>query len=336
MKLSEKQSKNERILDIYSRLVEGKVINKAEEAVKYGVNERSIQRDIDDIRAFLAKPGINTGRTIIYSRQRKGFVLDGYESPLMDNSEILAVAKILLDSRAFSKVKIDSILNKLIAGCVPLENMKIVTELLANERFHYVEVQNKIESTDLIWKIGKEIKNTNLVEITYNTQSETKRQKSYIIQPLAIIFSDFYFYLNGFIVEKNSKGDYIQKYNHPTTFRIDRIKKFKNLKIKFKIPYADRFEEGKFRNRLQFMFSGELIRFQFKYYGKNIEHILDKLPTALIKDEYEEYKIIEAEVYGKGLILWILAEGPYAEIIKPVALREEVKSVLTEMIARYQ
>ena len=49
----DKQSKNARVLDLYERLCAGKVINKAEESRRFGVDERSIQRDIDDIRAFL-------------------------------------------------------------------------------------------------------------------------------------------------------------------------------------------------------------------------------------------------------------------------------------------
>lgn len=39
----------------------------------------------------------------------------------MSNSEILAVAKILLESRAFTKEEMDSILNKLVEECVPLK-----------------------------------------------------------------------------------------------------------------------------------------------------------------------------------------------------------------------
>ena len=48
-----KESKNYRILNIYIRLCEGRILNKKEEAERFGVDERSIQRDIDDIRAFL-------------------------------------------------------------------------------------------------------------------------------------------------------------------------------------------------------------------------------------------------------------------------------------------
>ena len=49
----EKESKNFRTLDMFVRLCEGKTVNKAEEAWRFNVDERSIQRDIDDIRAFL-------------------------------------------------------------------------------------------------------------------------------------------------------------------------------------------------------------------------------------------------------------------------------------------
>ena len=41
------------MLGIYTKLMNGCLVNKVEEAQNYGVNERSIQRDIDDIRNFL-------------------------------------------------------------------------------------------------------------------------------------------------------------------------------------------------------------------------------------------------------------------------------------------
>ena len=48
-----KNDKIERVLGIYTKLLNGYLINKSEEARNYGVNERSIQRDIDDIRNHL-------------------------------------------------------------------------------------------------------------------------------------------------------------------------------------------------------------------------------------------------------------------------------------------
>lgn len=141
-----KSSKNIRILDIYARLCEGRPVNKAEDAKKFGVDERTIQRDIDDIRIFLDERRTSyspDGRAVIYDRASKSFVMAGAEGAMMSNSEILAVSKILLGSRAFTKKEIDTILRKMIEGCVPLKNMKLVKELISNEQFHYVELHHK-------------------------------------------------------------------------------------------------------------------------------------------------------------------------------------------------
>lgn len=42
-----KNGKIERVLGIYTKLLNGYIVNKAAEANEYGVNERSIQRDVD-------------------------------------------------------------------------------------------------------------------------------------------------------------------------------------------------------------------------------------------------------------------------------------------------
>ena len=42
-----------RVLDLYQRLQNGEIVNKSNAAVQYTVNERSIQRDIQDIRTFM-------------------------------------------------------------------------------------------------------------------------------------------------------------------------------------------------------------------------------------------------------------------------------------------
>ena len=42
----------DRMLEMYARLAEGKMIYKFEEAMHYKCSPRSIQRDIDDLRSF--------------------------------------------------------------------------------------------------------------------------------------------------------------------------------------------------------------------------------------------------------------------------------------------
>ena len=81
-----------RVLQIYSKLSEGYVVNKAEEAARYGVNERSIQRDIDHIRNFLDEDSERTGivNSVVYDRTAKGYRLETiYQMRLLSESVLV-------------------------------------------------------------------------------------------------------------------------------------------------------------------------------------------------------------------------------------------------------
>ena len=333
-----KESKNYRTLDMYIRLCEGKTINKAEESRKFEVDERSIQRDIDDIRSFIEDKRLSAGdvREIIYDRAKKGFVLIGEEPSMMTNSEILAVSKILLESRAFTKRELKTILDKLVEGCVPLKNMKIVSDLISNEKYHYVELDHKEYIQDKLWEIGSDVYEHNLVSLRYARANAPRESIKRVVEPVAILFSEYYFYLNAYIVEKDETGKYVHKYSYPAIFRIDRIKNYKNLDEKFKVSYANRFEEGEFRKRVQFMYAGKLQSVRLKFYGENPEPILDRLPTARVIEQYDNECTIEAEVYGKGIIMWLLSQGSKVEVLRPESMREEMKQVLQDMLKLYE
>ena len=296
-----KETKKYRTLDMYVRLCEGKIINKAEEAKRFGVDESSIKRDIDDIRTYIEEKRVSSGdtREIVYERTKKGFIMIGDEPSMMTNSEILAVSRILLESRAFTKREIKIILDKLVEGCVPLKNMKLVSDLISNEKYHYVELNHKEYIQDKLWDIGSDIIERNLISIRYARGNAPRESIKRIVEPISIMFSEYYFYLNAFIVEIDDLGKYVHKYNYPAIFRIDRIKNYKRLDVKFKSSYANRFEEGEFRKRIQFMYAGKLLNIRLKYYGENPEPILDRLPTARVVEQYERESVIEAEVYGK-------------------------------------
>ena len=135
MQEENKGDKIRRVLQLYAKLSDGYVINKAEEAAYYGVTERSITRDIDDIRNFLDEDSERTGivNNVVYDRMAKGYRLETLYKIRLQNSEVLALCKILLDSRAFTKNEMVSMLDKLITCCVPKVNQKRVKELIQNE-----------------------------------------------------------------------------------------------------------------------------------------------------------------------------------------------------------
>ena len=337
--MKNRHSKNSRTLSIYIRLCAGKLINKAEEANRFGVDERSIQRDIDDIRAFLEDQKTERStesREIIYDRVHKGFTMTGADGSAMTNSEILAVSKILLESRAFSKKEMDTLLGKLIEGCVPLRNMKLVSDLIANEKYHYVELTNPSYDRDSLWNLGVAVRNHNLLEISYHRAEAVDECVKRMIEPVGIVFSEYYFYLNAFLVEKDASGKYVHKYSYPAVFRVDRIISIRETGQKFKVPYNGRFEEGEFRKRVQFMYGGELMRVKFRFYGGSAEAVMDRLPTAKIVSRQQDQYEIEAEVFGKGIMMWLLSQGEKVEVLSPEWLREEMKGTLEKMVERYK
>ena len=118
--------KYKRILQLYTRLLKGEVINKAKEAAAANVTERSIQRDLDDLRAFFDEQAANgkDSYELVYSRKEHGYLLHTKEAPTFTDSEVLAVCKILLESRAFRKDELEPMLRKLINNGVPREKQR--------------------------------------------------------------------------------------------------------------------------------------------------------------------------------------------------------------------
>ena len=306
-----------RVLQIYAKLSDGYVVNKAEEAARYGVNERSIQRDIDHIRNFLDEDSDRTGvvNSIIYDRNAKGYRLETLYKIRLQNSEVLALCKILLDSRAFTKAEMVEMLDKLITCCVPKINQKRVKDLISNEEFHYVEPRHKTKFTDRMWELGQAISESRYIEVDYY-RTKDKQTVQRKLKPVAILFSEYYFYLTAFIDDKDIQKNFdVINDSFPTIYRIDRIKSLKVLDERFHIPYSSRFEEGEFRKRIQFMYGGKLQKVMFKYCGADVDAVLDRLPTANIVNEDDGTFTISAEVFGKGIDMWLRSQGDNVQLI---------------------
>jgi len=311
MQLEDKGDKIKRVLQLYAKLTDGYIVNKAEEAQNYGVNERSIQRDIDDIRNFMDEDSERTGvsNTVVYDRIERGYRLETLYKIRLSNSEVLALCKILLDSRAFTKKEMKEMLNKLITCCVPKSNQKLVRDLIKNEEFHYVEPRHKTKFIDKMWDLGQALRESRYIEISYKRLKE-KKTVDRKVKPVAIMFSEYYFYLAAFIEDEDVRKDFdVINDSFPTIYRIDRIKELKVLDERFNIPYSSRFEEGEFRKRIQFMYGGKLRKVKFKYKGLDIDAIMDRLPTAKILKEEKDGYLVEAEVFGDGIDMWLRSQG---------------------------
>ena len=61
------------------------------------------------------------------------------------------------------------------------------------------------------------------------------------------------------------------------------------------------------------MYGGRLQKIRFKYTGSSIEAVLDRLPTAQIVETDEDGWVVSAEVFGKGIDMWLRSQGTYIE-----------------------
>ena len=143
-------------------------------------------------------------------------------------------------------------------------------------------------------------------------ERQIRRYKKKLIdkKQAAIAFSQ------AFIEDEDVKADFdVIDDAFPTIYRIDRIAGYKVLDKQFKIPYGNRFKEGEFRKRIQFMYGGKLQKVKFRYKGSSVEAVLDRLPTAKILEEKDGVYTISAEVFGKGIDMWLRSQGDMVEVI---------------------
>lgn len=309
----------DRLLAMYAQLAEGKPLYKAREAVKYNCSLRSIQRDIEDLRSFFADRSETTGvvQELIYDRKLNAYRLVPPLRNLLTNEETFAVLKVLLESRSLTKAELFPILEKLISCCVPQDNRRQVTDLIANEKYHYVEPRHKKEILEKMWNLSAAIRAHKEIKITYMRQSGD--DVSRVLKPVGIMFSEFYFYLVGFIDKENQLEKIkfeVENDPFPTIYRIDRIKEYAVTDRHFNVPYQNRFEEGEFRKRVQFMYGGKLQKIKFWYKGPSVEAVLDRLPTAKILQHDGSGYLISAEVFGKGINMWLRSQGDMVEMVE--------------------
>ncbi|WP_442486245.1 helix-turn-helix transcriptional regulator [Fusobacterium necrophorum] len=306
--------KNHRILKLYDKLLNNEEINLDRIAQEENISKRTIERDIADIKNHLVLQG--EGKEFFFDKKIKKYTLTNNNNDKFTKSEALAISKILLHSRAFLKNEMYILVDKLLKQCTLKEDYKELEAMIKNEKFLYMELTNKRSFIADLYTYGKAIQNKNKMKIRYIKTNKELVER--IIQPVGLMFSEFYFYLLGHIENIDKKEHFENKDDiFPTIYRVDRILKFEVLKEKFtNIYYNNRFQEGKFRKQIHLMTGGKLRKVEFFYKGTSIEAVLDKIPTAKIMKKSEQGYWIAAEVFGNGFDRWLKILGDEVEITK--------------------
>lgn len=316
--------KQDRTLEIFFRGLRGEDLAVSRLADEYDVSTKSITRSLNDIKAFLANHRELVGNTgLDYSYQDKCYRL--YMDDFLSNKELFALIEVIISSRAFSKKELLTLTDKLKRFTTADDRPKL-TRLIQKEIYHYSEVWRDCDSVeDTLWQLVNVIDEKR--EITVEYYRADRNWKVHRLRPVSLMFSDYYFYMIAFEADGDAT---IPKY-----FRVDRIKRITEHRKTFTISDAPDFDEGLLRSRSLFMWPGKLRTIRFEYTGPSVQAALDKLPTAKIIDRCRNGYVLEADVYGDGIRMWLLSQGSWVKVISPAEFVEEIKGEISGMLEAY-
>ena len=322
--------KKDRLMEIFFRAMKGEHLSIKRLAQEYGVSTKSVSRDINEIKNFLSDSRDLVGNTELkYSAADKTYYLE------LDNfllsKELIALIKTMIGCRAFSRTELLDLITKL-KSFTTTHDRNTLDKIISKEIYHYNEVQHDCKSViDYIWQLTHCIDEQIEITIEYYKMSRERIRRK--LHPVSLMFSDYYFYLIAYTCENQNEHAGVQK--QAKYYRVDRIVRIIEHRSHFQLDTAHAFDEGELRNKIQYMFPGKYRKIRFEFWGPSVQAILDRIPTARIVDEVNGRKIIEAEVYGSGINMYLLSQGSKLRVLEPAEFVEEMKAEVEAMRELY-
>ena len=331
--------KKYRTLEIFFRGIRGEDLSPVKLAAEYGVSSKTITRNINEIKDFLAESRDLVGHAELeYSYASKAYRLVFDE--FLSDKELFAIAKVIIGTRAFSTNDIALIVSKL-KRFVSIGDRNLLDEIIRKELYHYNSIKHDCESIgETLWQLISAITKKKEITINYYKKDRTYAEKRII--PVSLMFSEYYFYLIAY---------YPGQYDEPRYFRVDRITNisehrkrtacddvpnYDDINQRRRAEQFPSFDEGELRKHNQYMFYGKLRRIRFWYTGPSLQAIRDKLPTAKIIERNRGEYLLEAEVYGDGIRMFLLSQGAMVKVVAPDEFVQEMRDAVGAIAEMYE
>ena len=318
-------TKQSRVLEIFFRGLRGEDLSVQTLANEYAVSTKSITRSINELKDFLADHRELVGNTELqYSYSDKCYRL--FMDEFLSNKELFSLVEVMIGARAFSKMELLTLVDKLKKFTTPEDRPKM-NELIRKELYHYPEVKHDCESVqDHLWKLVNCITERKEISIEYYRMD--RKWVTHRIRPASVMFADYYFYLIAFRTDGDTEKPYY--------FRVDRIKQITVHRKPIDTFDTPSFDEGLLRKRSLLMWPGALRTIRFEFSGPSVQAVLDKLPTAKIIERLSSNTyLIEAETYGDGIKMWLLSQGSWVKVVAPQEFAEDIKKELKLILLNY-
>ena len=311
----------ERILTIFLRLYVGKRLSKAQLKEEFGVDPKSIQRDIGFLKRILEE-NPNLGFELMFDTSDNTYRLIGKTT--FNKKDILVISKILLENRALNKSELNSLLEGLLS-LLSIEEKKEVNAIISSERLNYRSLTNDKDRIDTIWFLSEAIRREQTLEIEY--RAPLKDVKNHIIFPVSLYYDAHYFYLVA----------YHLKHENYTTFRVDRMESLSESHVKKpEISYGRKYRDGDVRNQKVDAFEGRKIKVKLRYTGIP-EIVFDQFPNHEIISCDKGDMIVQIETQDTpGLKRWILGQEDEITVLYPQSLADSIQNSLEKMLNNYK
>lgn len=158
----------ERILSLYLQLNSGTGVNKYSFSEESGITERTFDRDVRDIRNFLADN--YSANEVIYDKSRSLYYLSGVSREKLTDVELSILLTILTSTRVLRKDEMEGVILQLAGmtergGGIPRETF---SELLRQ----YPETVHEKAMMKMNWDLLKCIQEKKVIEACYRAAKE--------------------------------------------------------------------------------------------------------------------------------------------------------------------
>lgn len=126
MQKDEQHSKNLRLLEIYHRLMQGETLQKKQIAAEYQISEKSIQRDLEYLRQFLAQQDM----VLSYKRCGNYYVLESQADSREETADmVVQISRILSASDMAEEAERCRMVEWLLLQVPPKDRLAIIQRI---------------------------------------------------------------------------------------------------------------------------------------------------------------------------------------------------------------
>ena len=323
-----------RVLQLFERLNQGEILSKQKLSEEYSVADKTIQRDIRDLKEYFRSIHGTNEDAIEYRRDKKGFILRESLWKYQSKQQVLAMAKVLLESHAFEYEEMKSILESLAFTVAPTER-PVIQQLLRNELLHYQQPHQR-PMFDLIWQLSESIVHQQVLKLQYSAVAN--EVISFFAVPAAVLFSDNHFYLIAAPLkqEENTFVPALDESGEPSILRLDRLLEMTALPEQISIPYSRQYEEQRIRTRIQMLHHDERVTVRIRYWGNELPRIAELFPdTQVLSAEADGCCILQLRLPEDAVKPLLFLSLDTLEVLEPTSLRKEMQETASRIVSIY-